>query len=120
MKIKISKENLSNGIQIVQNIVSSKSTLPILSNMLLETKKDVLKLNTTDLDINPQVKWGSRTGATTITCALMTCALLGIWRSSTSCWRWLVLRTKLKGIGGGHGNRDGDYIKLHTQSIRRI
>ncbi len=51
MKIKISKEELLGGIQVVGNIVSSKATLPILSNMLLEAKDDVLKLNATDLDI---------------------------------------------------------------------
>ena len=51
MKIKVSKENLLAGIQTVQNIVSSKSTLPILSNILLETKKNHLRLNATDLDI---------------------------------------------------------------------
>ncbi len=51
MKIKTSKENLLAGIQIVQNIVSSKTTLPILFNILLETKKDKLQLNSTDLDI---------------------------------------------------------------------
>jgi len=39
------------GIQVVQNIVSSKSTLPILSNMLLETRGQMVKLNTTDLYI---------------------------------------------------------------------
>ncbi len=51
MKIKLSKDQLLAGIQIVQNIVSPKATLPILSNMLLETKNNILKLNTTDLDI---------------------------------------------------------------------
>jgi DNA polymerase III subunit beta len=51
MKIKTSKENLLKGIQIVQNIVSPRATLPILSNMLLETRGQKLKLNTTDLDI---------------------------------------------------------------------
>ncbi len=51
MKIKISKENLLNSIQIVQNIVSPKSTLPILSNMLVETRNNIIKINTTDLDI---------------------------------------------------------------------
>lgn len=51
MKVKLSKEDLLIGIQTVQNIVSFKATLPILSNMLLETKKDTLRLNTTDLDI---------------------------------------------------------------------
>ena len=51
MKIKVSKEKLLEGIQIVQNIVSSKATLPILSNILLEIKGKELKINTTDLDI---------------------------------------------------------------------
>ena len=51
MKIKTSKENLLIGIQRVQNIISSKITLPILSNILLETKKDSIRLMATDLDI---------------------------------------------------------------------
>jgi DNA polymerase III subunit beta len=51
MKVKLSKEDLLQGIQIVQNVVSPKATLPILSNMLVETKKDTLRLYTTDLDI---------------------------------------------------------------------
>ena len=51
MKVKLSKDDLFQGIQTVQNIVSPKATLPILSNMLIETKKDTLRLNTTDLDI---------------------------------------------------------------------
>jgi len=51
MKIKTTKENLLSGIQIVQNIVSSRATLPILSNILIETKSETLRLNATDLDI---------------------------------------------------------------------
>lgn len=51
MKIKTSKETLLQGIQTVQNIVSAKATLPILSNMLMETRRNTIKLNTTDLDI---------------------------------------------------------------------
>lgn len=51
MKIKTSKDVLLNGIQTVQNIVSPKATLPILSNMLLETTEEKVKFNTTDLDI---------------------------------------------------------------------
>lgn len=51
MKVKITKDDLMQGIQTVQNIVATKATLPILSNMLIETKKDTLRLNTTDLDI---------------------------------------------------------------------
>lgn len=51
MKVKLLKEDLLQGIQVVQNVVSPKATLPILSNMLVETKKDTLRLYTTDLDI---------------------------------------------------------------------
>ena len=51
MKIKVTKENLLKGIQIVQNIISNKTTLPILSNILLETHINKIKLNATDLDI---------------------------------------------------------------------
>lgn len=51
MKIKISKENLIQGIHTVQNVVSPRATLPILSNMLMETKRNQIKLYTTDLDI---------------------------------------------------------------------
>jgi len=51
MKIKVSKDALQTGIQVVQNIVSPKATLPILSNMLIEAKGKSIKLNTTDLDI---------------------------------------------------------------------
>jgi DNA polymerase-3 subunit beta len=51
MKIKLEKDQMVAGIQIVQNIVSSKATLPILSNMLLETRNNKVNLNTTDLDI---------------------------------------------------------------------
>ena len=51
MKIKVGKESLLNGIQIVQNVVSGKITLPILTNILLETRKDKLKLVATDLDV---------------------------------------------------------------------
>ncbi|MBZ0166364.1 MAG: DNA polymerase III subunit beta, partial [Candidatus Omnitrophica bacterium] len=51
MKFKASKEKLLEGIHKVQNVVSTKVTLPILSNILIETKDNILKLNATDLDI---------------------------------------------------------------------
>ena len=51
MKIKCDKENLLNGIQAVYGTTTLKSTLPILSNILLETKKESVKLTATDLDI---------------------------------------------------------------------
>ncbi len=51
MKFKTKKETLLNGIQIVQNIVNPKPTLPILSNILLESQSGGMRLTATDLDI---------------------------------------------------------------------
>jgi len=51
MNITCSKEELSRGIHIVQAAVSSKSTLPILSNLVIETMKDTVMLMATDLEI---------------------------------------------------------------------
>jgi DNA polymerase-3 subunit beta len=51
MKFKVEKEVLLNGIQTVQNVITAKSALPILSHILMETVQDGLKLTATDLDI---------------------------------------------------------------------
>jgi len=51
MKIRATKDILLNGIQKVQNIISTRATLPILSNILLEAQQNKLKLIATDLDI---------------------------------------------------------------------
>jgi DNA polymerase-3 subunit beta len=51
MKIKVEKSVLTAGIQTVQNVISAKSALPILSNILLEAQQDNLRLTATDLDV---------------------------------------------------------------------
>ncbi|MES2705404.1 MAG: DNA polymerase III subunit beta [Verrucomicrobiota bacterium] len=51
MKFRISKEKLLEGLQQVQNVVSSRATLPILSNVLIEADSTELRFTTTDLDI---------------------------------------------------------------------
>ncbi len=51
MKIKTEKEPLSKAIQAFQNIISTKATLPILSNFLIETQKDKIHMVATDLDV---------------------------------------------------------------------
>jgi DNA polymerase-3 subunit beta len=51
MKFKTEKETLLNGIQSVQNVITTKAVLPILSNILIETQKEGIKLTATDLDI---------------------------------------------------------------------
>jgi DNA polymerase-3 subunit beta len=51
MKFRISKEALLEGLQKVQHVVSSRTTLPILSNVLIVAKGDRLQFTTTDLDV---------------------------------------------------------------------
>ncbi len=51
MRFDTTKEVLIKGIQEVQSAINPKTTLPILSNILMETGKDVLSLTATDLDI---------------------------------------------------------------------
>ncbi len=51
MKFKVEKSNLINAIQTVQNVITTKSALPILSNILIEAQNGSLKLTATDLDI---------------------------------------------------------------------
>lgn len=51
MKLRFTKEMFLDGLQQVLNVVSTRSTLPILSNVLIRTEKGGLSLTTTDLDI---------------------------------------------------------------------
>lgn len=51
MKIKILKSDLVRNIQNVQNVIPSRSSLPILSNVLIEADKNNIKMTSTDLDI---------------------------------------------------------------------
>ena len=51
MKINITKETILEGIQVISASVSSRTTLPILHNFLIETQKNKLKLVRTDMEM---------------------------------------------------------------------
>src|SRR6201984_1267084 len=69
MKFSVSKDKLLEGLSTVQNVVSTRTTLPILSNVLLQASDGEIRLTTTDLDVGvrgsveAQVE---RSGATTL------------------------------------------------------
>lgn len=69
MNLTITKDQIIHGLQAVQNVVSTRTTLPILSNVLLEAEGGRLKLTATDLDVTvscsveAQVK---KAGSTTV------------------------------------------------------
>jgi DNA polymerase-3 subunit beta len=51
MEFKISKQELMKGLSMTQSAVEKKSTMPILSNVLLKAENKNLKLMATDLEI---------------------------------------------------------------------
>lgn len=55
MEIKIKKEEFQKALSLTQNVVEKKSTMPILANVLLETKSKSLRLAATDLEVGVSV-----------------------------------------------------------------
>jgi DNA polymerase-3 subunit beta len=51
MKITIAKDQFITGLQAVQNVVSTRTTLPILSNVLIKAEGNRLEFTATDLDV---------------------------------------------------------------------
>lgn len=69
MKFTVSRNALLNELNLVQGVIEKKSTIPILSNILLETAEGRLEITATDLDVTIRcgcpVKVGAE-GTTTI------------------------------------------------------
>ena len=51
MQFIVKRDNLLKSLNFVQGIVEKKNTLPILSNVLLQLKNNILSIVATDLDI---------------------------------------------------------------------
>ena len=51
MKFKINRDHFSGGLQQVLNVVGTRATMPILSNVLLSVKDGVLSVTATDLEV---------------------------------------------------------------------
>ena len=69
MNISISKEQIIAGLQAVQNVVSSRTTLPILSNVLIRAEGTHVEFTATDLDVTVACKVEAKVnvpGGTTI------------------------------------------------------
>jgi DNA polymerase-3 subunit beta len=69
MNLTISKDQILVGLQAVQNVVGSRTTLPILSNVLLRAEDGHVEFTATDLDVSVSCKVEAKVtkpGATTI------------------------------------------------------
>ena len=75
MKLSVMQENLARGLSVVSRAVSSRSTLPVLANVLLKTEDAGLKLTATNLEIGITY-WVpgkiDQDGATTVPAKLLT------------------------------------------------
>src|SRR5580698_6099308 len=69
MNLTITKDQIIAGLQSVQNVVSTRTTLPILSNVLLRADGNHLEITATDLDVTVACKVEAKVtkpGATTL------------------------------------------------------
>jgi DNA polymerase-3 subunit beta len=75
LKLSVMQENLARGLSIVSRAVSTRSTLPVLANVLLRTEDGGLRLTTTNLEIG-LIYWVAgkieTDGATTVPARLLT------------------------------------------------
>jgi DNA polymerase-3 subunit beta len=75
MKISCLQENLAKGLATVGRAVATRSTLPVLSNILLETDEGRLRLAATNLEIGVNCWIGARVeedGSSTVPARLLT------------------------------------------------
>ena len=69
MNLTITKDQIIAGLQAVQNVVSTRTTLPILSNVLLRAEGNSVEFTATDLDVTVACKVEAKVakpGATTV------------------------------------------------------
>ena len=52
MKFSVNQKDLQESLGFCQNVIERRSTLPILSNVLIEAKSGKLKITATDLDLS--------------------------------------------------------------------
>ena len=69
MEVTLNRDAFLKGLQMVQNIVEPRQTLPILANVLMETDGDTVRLTATDLEVGARVSVPARVagkGAVTV------------------------------------------------------
>ena len=69
MNLTIAKDQILVGLQAVQNVVSTRTTLPILSNVLMRAEGDRVEFTATDLDVTVACKVEAKVkkgGSTTV------------------------------------------------------
>ena len=63
MEVVLDRDAFLKGLQMVQNIVEPRQTLPILANVLLEAEGEVVRLTATDLEVGARVSVPAKVAA---------------------------------------------------------
>ena len=79
MKFNVNQQDLQQALNYCQGVIEKRSTLPILSNILLDAQNSKLTITATDLDLifinqinNVEVVEEGKTTTTSSTCLLYT------------------------------------------------
>lgn len=81
MKLKVTQENLAKALNYVARVASTRSTLPILGNILLKVQKNQLSVAATNLDIAIKSHVGAQVqtdGAITVPAKLVQDLIVGL------------------------------------------
>ena len=63
MEVVLDRDAFLKGLQMVQNIVEPRQTLPILANVLLEAEGEAVRLTATDLEVGARVSVPAKVGS---------------------------------------------------------
>jgi len=138
MKVSVLQENLAKGLNIVSRAVSPRSTLPVLSNVLVATDEGRLRLSATNLELGITCWIGAKIeeeGSTTVPARTFT-ELVGTL-SDQQVEMSLSVRTQTLNVHSGSSNTDlkcidsqefppmptpdsGDGIPLNVTDLREM
>jgi DNA polymerase-3 subunit beta len=107
MKVSVLQENLAQGLNVVSRAVSPRSTLPVLSNVLVATDEGRLRLSATNLELGITCWIGAKIeeeGSTTVPARSFT-ELIGTL-SDQQVEMSLSVRTQTLNIQAGTSNTD--------------
>ncbi|MFU8770853.1 MAG: DNA polymerase III subunit beta [Anaerolineales bacterium] len=107
MKVTVLQENLAHGLNIVSRAVSPRSTLPVLSNVLVATDEGRLRLSTTNLELGITCWIGAKIeedGSTTVPARTFTELVSTL--SDQQVEMTLSVRTQTLNVHSGASNTD--------------
>ena len=111
MKLRVDRNELWQGIDTVLEAVSSKPSLPVLANILLDADDETLSLSATDLDLSIRTQVPARVeekGRTTVS-ARKLAEITREWPESEMSIEAEDERLKLSGRLGGTESSEGAY-----------